>query len=96
MAFTYLTLNILFMVVAILLIGIPKYSSRRLFAGVIIILFILTLIFDSMLVSFHIISYTQFKIVGLHLGTAPIEDFFYPLLAAIIIPKIWQRIGHKK
>lgn len=50
----------------------------------------MTTIGDSVIIGLGIVSYDPHKIMGLYIGLVPIEDFFYPLAAAIIIPTIWN------
>ena len=91
MAFTYLILNVLVVtVVAIALsarIKKPSPSWWITFA----ILLILTLVFDNIFIKLGAFSYNPELILGLKIGAAPIEDFFYPLLACIVVPLLWNR-----
>ncbi|RYF29253.1 MAG: lycopene cyclase domain-containing protein [Chloroflexi bacterium] len=52
---------------------------------------IMTAVFDSLLIAVGIVGYDLDKILGIYIGKAPIEDFFYAILAAIIIPALWNR-----
>ena len=92
---TYLLLNILFVIGIVVLFRITPPRLNRKGILVAAALFVLTLIFDSLLVYFHIIDYTQDKILGIHLGLAPIEDYFYPLLAVLLVPFLWRKFEKK-
>ena len=58
-----------------------------------VVLIAATAIFDSAIVGFGIVGYDEAKILGITIGNAPIEDFFYAVLAGVIIPIIWQWKG---
>jgi lycopene cyclase domain-containing protein len=92
---TYLLLNIVFFISLVMFM--PKKFSKPGHAWLytLIGIFILTAIFDPLLVSFHIIGYTASKILGVKWFGAPIEDFFYALYAACIIPLVWNKLGEK-
>jgi len=53
-------------------------------------LLILTAIFDSIIIGLGIVGYTPEKILGLKAGLAPVEDFFYAILAIIMVPALWN------
>jgi lycopene cyclase domain-containing protein len=61
-----------------------------------IVLLILTAIFDSIIIAAGIVEYSPNKILGIYLGFAPIEDFFYAVLAVIIVPALWNVFETKK
>lgn len=63
--------------------------NRYVFA-VLVVLFVTTAVFDSLIVSSGIVDYDTEQILGITIGTAPIEDFFYALLAGLLIPSIWH------
>lgn len=58
-------------------------------------LLVLTLIFDPLIIYFNIVDYNPDKIVGIMLFGAPIEDFFYAVYAACIVPLVWNRFDEK-
>lgn len=90
MAFTYLILNSIFL--AAILIGFRKYLSKpsKTWWLTLAALLILTAIFDNLMIAAGIFSYEPSKILGLYVGLAPIEDFMYAIMAAIIIPILWR------
>lgn len=59
------------------------------------VVFAITIIGDSVIVGLGIVGYDSTKILGVFLGLAPIEDFFYPIAAAILIPSLWELLGKK-
>lgn len=56
----------------------------------------LTLVFDNLIIWAGIVAYDTTKLLGVYAGLAPIEDFFYALLAVIILPALWQLFGGSK
>lgn len=90
MAFTYLILNCVFIILACIIFyrSIKRVSNAWLIT--LIALLILTLVFDNVMIALDIFGYAPNKILGVHIGYAPIEDFFYALLAAIIVPALWH------
>ncbi len=93
---TYLLINCLFVIVTFVLFRIKLVKPSRRWWIVLIALLVLTAVFDSMLVYFEFIDYAPDKILGLSIGYAPIEDFFYAAYAAILVPFIWNKIGDKR
>ncbi|MBC7459467.1 lycopene cyclase domain-containing protein [Candidatus Saccharibacteria bacterium] len=93
---TYLFLNLLFLLT--LLMFIPKKFKKPPVAWWITLggLVILTALFDPLIIYFSIVDYDPTKILGIRLLGAPVEDFFYALYAACIVPLIWNRLGEKK
>jgi lycopene cyclase domain-containing protein len=90
---TYLFLNLLFFITLVMFI--PKQFKKPPVAWLITLggLLILTAVFDPLIIYFNIVDYSPEKILGLKLLGAPIEDFFYALYAACIVPLVWNRIG---
>lgn len=57
---------------------------------------LLTLIFDNLAIWAGFFSYNPSLILGIHLGLAPIEDFFYAFMACLIIPLLLERFTQLK
>lgn len=90
---TYLLVNLIFIVaiLAFVKVGYRKPSKRWwIMLGV---LLVLTAVFDSVLVYFEVVGYDLDKILGMYVGYAPVEDFFYAIFAAIIVPWAWHKFG---
>lgn len=90
MAFTYLILNSVFVAIVLLLL---QRSLRRPSSSWWVTLFgvlLLTLIFDNIMIMAGLFSYHPEKILQLMLGFAPIEDFFYAVLACVLVPTFWH------
>lgn len=91
---TYITLNIIVFVVLICAMAVRgKIILHKRIVYLAIILFILTAIFDSLIIAAGIVAYDQSKILGWNIGAAPVEDFFYSLAAALFIPYMWHNLA---
>lgn len=94
---TYLVLNIVFLLIVLgVLVAARKLKWRSAMTWTMIILLVATAIFDSVIVGVGIVAYEESKILGLRIGEAPIEDFFYAILAGIITPTVWQWRGDSR
>lgn len=90
---TYFLVNICFLLgVMVCCRLLPRRVSRRTLLTLLIIL-ALTAVFDSIIVGFGIVAYDPTLISGIFIGNAPVEDFFYALLAVILVPTVWKRFG---
>lgn len=87
----YLLVNIFILALALLALRIIHIRKSMMITFAVI--FVMTVIGDSIIIGLGIVSYDPHKILGLSIGLAPIEDFFYPLAAAIIIPTVWDRLA---
>jgi lycopene cyclase domain-containing protein len=103
--FTYTILNVV--VVAILTAAVttkifiskrPIRLNWRRILILVLVLCALTAVFDSVLVGTHIVAYHSNHILGIYIGKAPLEDFYYTFVAALLIPCLWKLTGpnHEK
>lgn len=90
---TYLILNIAVILVACLLLRTKPRRPSSAWIVTFVGLLILTAIFDNLIIWAEIVGYDATKILGLYVGNAPIEDFMYSLLAIIIVPALWNKLG---
>jgi lycopene cyclase domain-containing protein len=63
--------------------------------GSLAILLVCTAIFDSWIVESGIVLYHDQHILGVYIGSAPIEDFAYAVAAAILMPALWHHLKQK-
>lgn len=96
MAFTYLLINLIFLVCIAVLFMQHLVKTNKAWWTTLIVLLILTAIFDSIIIAAGIVGYNPQKILGAYLGFAPIEDFFYAALAVIVVPALWNIFDPKK
>lgn len=92
---TYLILNLV--VIIAVCIGLREKPSRPSKAWVISLtsLLLLTAVFDNLIIAKQIVGYDTSKLLGIYLGAIPIEDFMYAILAVILVPATWRKIGVK-
>lgn len=93
---TYLILNCVFLLALAIWWGIKRPPVQpKLLLLTVGILLVFTAVFDSLIVSSGIVDYDYTKTLGILIGAAPIEDFFYALLAGILIPLTWNILSKK-
>lgn len=93
---TYLILNLLFIGLALLwiLLKKPALSIKRV-AATIGILLVFTAVFDAVLIGLDIYTYDYTKTLNLKLVNVPVEDFFYAVMAGLLVPAVWA-VQNKK
>lgn len=92
---TYLILNSLFMTAVFVAFKIKQRWPRRALLLTAVVLFVLTAVFDNIIIGLSIVDYDPAKILGVRIGVAPIEDFMYALFAVVIVPAIWSKLRVK-
>ncbi len=94
---TYLLLNILFTLTAIVT-GFWLYPKRlrKIASMALVPLLLATAIFDNLIVGFGIVAYDPSKICGLFIGFVPVEDFCYSIAAVWLVPAIWRAALNRK
>ncbi|HLR44585.1 MAG TPA: lycopene cyclase domain-containing protein [Brevibacterium sp.] len=92
---SYLALNAPFFLVAVAVFGVAlllrRVTLRRAVPQILftaIVLCVLTAIFDSLMIYSGLFDYAEESLVGIRIGLAPLEDFAYPLVAAILLPSL--------
>jgi lycopene cyclase domain-containing protein len=60
-----------------------------------IALLLLTAVFDNFIVGSGVVAYDNTLLTGVFIGFAPIEDFAYTLVAALLIPLTWWWLGSR-
>ena len=97
----YLALDAVFLTIAIVVATVLHRHfgtalSRALMStfAVAAALCVLTAIFDSAIIAAGIVSYDDAKLSGIKVGLAPIEDFAYSLVAAVLAPALLPMWDH--
>ncbi len=96
---TYLLLNTVFLVVAAGIAAVAlrlRPGFRRTVPSVAVALvavLVLTAVFDNVMIGAGLVDYDPNRINGLRIGLAPIEDFAYPVAAALLLPALWALLG---
>lgn len=91
---TYVILNVVFLAIVLSVLVWHRLLVRnRSVLVTLLILIVCTAVFDSLIIAAGIVDYDMTKILGIYIGTAPIEDFMYALLAAVVVPALWKGFG---
>lgn len=93
----YTTLNLTMSIPVVAAAGIAWWrlrgaERRRWLIGVggsLVVLLVLTAIFDNIMISAGLVAYDDELTSGIRLGVAPIEDFAYAIAAAVFMPSVW-------
>lgn len=92
---TYLLISLPFLLTAAIIWFFRRDSApRQLLVTVLVaaVLLILTAIFDNLMILAGLVGYGDAQQLGLTLGLVPVEDFFYPIFIAILIPALWSGV----
>jgi lycopene cyclase domain-containing protein len=92
LAFVFLALGILPALVAARTRGLPGGWCRTT-AVVAVVLLVLTAVFDSLMIATDLFRYDSGSLIGLRVLLVPVEDFAWPLAAAIGLPAVWELLG---
>ncbi len=99
---TYLQLAGIFVGVAVVAALSLAIGARRhrvhlgALAITVIALFVLTAVFDTVMIATGLFHYSPTHLVGIHIGLAPLEDFAYPLAGAILLPALWAALRSRR
>ena len=89
----FLGVVVIVAVVALAARRAPKWIAVLIAAGSLIVL---TAIFDNVMIGIGLVGYDRALISGIFIGRAPIEDFAYPVAAAVLLPSLWTLLGRKR
>lgn len=94
---TNIVLNAIVLAV-VLLVALPalRHARRAPLVWTAVHLCILTLVFDSVMISARLYEFDPAKILGVYLWRAPLEDFFYALVAGVAMPALWVVLGRRR
>ncbi len=99
---TYLELSAWFLGVAcVAAAALSVIAGRRrahigAIAATIVVLFILTAVFDTVMIATGLFHYSPEHLLGVHIGLAPLEDFTYPLAGAVLLPTLWAALRARR
>lgn len=103
---TYLSLSLVFLAVAaaVLTLALVTAGTRRTLvarwwrpavaAG--IALLVLTAVFDNVMIATGLMVYEPGHLAGILLGSAPLEDFAYPVAGLLLLPALWLLLGRSR
>lgn len=93
---TYVLLSlVVLLIIAVGTATVTKYLPVRPLALTLLVLVVLTAIFDNIIVGVGLVDYDPELISGIRVPYAPIEDFAYTLGAVLLIPALWVWLGAK-
>lgn len=93
---SYLALNTVFLGLAVAAAAVALWrrpASRRLYAAsglALAAVLLLTAVFDNIMIGVGLVAYDPALISGVFVGIAPVEDFAYPVAAALLLPAVWS------
>lgn len=90
---TYFLLNVLFMATVLLFARRFVPAHNRAWWSTLGALVIMTAIFDNVIIALGIVGYNSSALLGVYIVKAPVEDFFYSLLAVYLVPALWNYFG---
>jgi lycopene cyclase domain-containing protein len=94
---SYAVLNAYFLVPLVLLMIAFRWLIRwRRLCFTVAALLVLTAIFDNFIIASGIVDYDENLLSGVYIGFAPIEDFAYSVMAAVLIPMTWWWLGSRE
>lgn len=76
------------LVAAVVLRRVPLRRALAEIAFTAVVLCLLTAIFDNLMIYSGLFEYAEASLAGVRIGLAPLEDFAYPLVAAILVPSL--------
>ena len=100
---TYLSLSLFFVGIAAAVLALALVTARNrrallsrwwrpaVAAGA--ALLVLTAIFDNLMIATGLMVYEPGHLTGILLGSAPLEDFAYPLAGLLLLPALWLLLG---
>lgn len=86
---TYLVISVPFLLAALALWA--RVRPWKLTATVAGVLFLLTVIFDNLMVAAGLYQFGHATTLGLDIGRIPVEDLFYPLFTSLVVTALWGR-----
>ena len=90
----YLLLDLLFLLPCAILSAFTWRSGPGTHAVAllltVIVLMVLTVVFDSLMIAAGLFSYSEEQISGVRLWLAPVEDLAYPLAAVLLGVALWN------
>ena len=93
---TYIFLNLIFILFVAMVLRIKPHVPSRPWWLTLIALLVMTAVFDAMIIGVGIVDYDRTKLIGLYVGNVPVEDFFYAILAVMIVPVLLNRMENKR
>lgn len=99
---TYIELSAWFVGTAVVIAVVASLLAgrrRASLAGIgitIAVLFVLTAVFDTLMIATGLFHYSPGHLLGIHIGLAPLEDFAYPIAGAVLLPALWAALRARR
>ncbi len=94
--YSYILMNAVFITFALVVVlRIKVVLSRRAQLASSILLLGCMLIFNTYLTALPIVRYNSERILGLRLGTIPVEDFAYLAVALVLTPSVYTYLKRR-
>jgi lycopene cyclase domain-containing protein len=87
--FNYILINIIFIGIAVTLLGKKSFVAKPWIWSV---LLSATIFFDNIIILMQFVDYDFSKTLGLIVYKMPIEDIFYTVMSVILMNGLWNRI----
>jgi lycopene cyclase domain-containing protein len=93
---SYALLNLIFVLpVLVLLFAYRWLVHWGTICYTLVALLLMTAVFDNFIVGSGVVAYDPQLLSGVFIGFAPIEDFAYTLVAALLSPLTWWWLGSR-
>jgi lycopene cyclase domain-containing protein len=93
---SYALLNLIFVIPVLVLFFAYRWLVHwGTICYTLIALMLMTAVFDNFIVGSGVVAYDNSLLSGVFIGFAPIEDFAYTLVAALLIPLTWWWLGSR-
>lgn len=98
---TYVLLSAVFVGIAVVAAVLARIASKQrpslpAIVATVAALFVLTAVFDTVMIAVGLFSYDETQLAGLFIGLAPVEDFAYPLAGAVLLPALWVALRARR
>lgn len=90
MTYTIVNLVMLSIIAVSYVIRRPKVSYKTVLLTL-ILLTIMTIIFDNLIIAANIVAYHQAHLLGIYIGHMPLEDLSYTIAACLLVPLLWGK-----
>lgn len=99
---SYLVFSLLFVAATLLPVAGATLTGRTgrtwwlSVAGAMAALVVLTVVFDSLMVSVDLFRYDASRTLGIDVLLAPLEDLTWPIASALLLPSLWVLAGRTR
>ncbi len=73
-----------------------KFKYKKALLVLMVVLVLCMIVFDTYLTSLPIVLYNSNSILGLRVGTIPVEDFGYLIVAVVLAPALFELFSNEE